>query len=205
VSALIGATPTDWAETRLADICTLIPGAPTHDDPNGSVPVLKPRNLVAGKLAGPTDRIDVEEARQRPRYQVQSGDLLCARTGSIGRVGLATAEQAGWIFGSGLICVRPSRQVDPQYLGLYFTHPAVADWLSRHARGTAIPSINSQVLSTLPVSLPPLSIQRAISRMLDTLNEKIEAHQQICETTAELRNILLPLLFSGQITAPTDQ
>jgi restriction endonuclease S subunit len=126
---------------------------------------------------------------------------LCARTGSIGKVGLATAEQAGWIFGTGLICVRPSRQVDPQFLGFYFTHPAVADWLSRHAKGTAIPSINSQVLGTLPVSLPPLSAQRAISWMLDTLNEKIEAHRRICETTAELRDGLLPLLLSGQIAA----
>ena len=57
----------------------------------------------------------------------------------------------------------------------------------------------------LPVSLPPLSTQRAISRMLDTLNEKIEAHRLICETTAELRDTLLPLLFSGQVTAPSGQ
>ena len=56
----------------------------------------------------------------------------------------------------------------------------------------------------LPISLPPLSTQRAVGH-LDTLNEKIEAHRLICETTAELRDTLLPLLFSGQITAPSGQ
>jgi restriction endonuclease S subunit len=201
VSALIGATPPNWTETQLAEICTLIPGAPTKDDPGGSVPLLKPKNLVAGKLAGPTDRVSADEAARRPRYQVRGGDLLCARTGSIGRVALATTDQTGWIFGSGLICIRHSPQVDPQFLSFYFTHPSVGDWFSRHARGTAIPSINSHALGALPISLPPLSAQRAIGRMLATLNEKIEAHQRICETTAELRGKLLPLLFSGHLTA----
>ena len=97
MSTLIGSMPTGWTEARLRDICTLIPGAATHDDPDGLVPVLKPRNLVAGRLVGPTDRMSAQEAAQRPRYQVQSGDILCARTGSIGRVGLATADQKGWV------------------------------------------------------------------------------------------------------------
>jgi restriction endonuclease S subunit len=197
-------TPAGWAEMSLRDICELVPGAPTHDEPDGPVPVLKPRNLIAGRLAGPTDRISAEEAAQRHRYQVRAGDILCARTGSIGKVGLADVEQEGWIFGTGLICVRPSQQADPQYLSLYLTHPAVADWIDRHARGTAIPSISSRVLGTLPVSFPSLSTQQAIGQAVKALNDKIEAHRQICETTAELRDALLPLLFSGQLSVRAD-
>jgi restriction endonuclease S subunit len=193
-------TRAGWEEVRLAEICALVPGAPTHDEPDGPVPVLKPRNLIGGRLAGPTDRISAEEAVQRHRYQVRADDILCARTGSIGKVGLAAIEQEGWIFGTGLICMRPSEQVDPEYLSFYFTHPAVADWIVRHARGTAIPSIGSRVLGTLPVSLPPLSTQQAIGHAVKALNDKIEAHRQICDTTAELRDALLPLLFSGQLS-----
>jgi restriction endonuclease S subunit len=201
MSALIGPSPAEWGEVPLSDICDLIPGAPTHDDPDGSVPVLKPKNLVLGKLAGPTDTMDAAEAEQHPRYRVRSGDLLCARTGTVGRIGLAAAEQAGWIFGSGLICIRtkPSSEVDPQFLGFYFIHPAVGDWVVRHARGTSIPNISSRVLGTLPVSLPPLSAQRAIGQALATLNDSIEAHMRICETTAELRDALLPMLLSGEL------
>ncbi len=202
MSTLIGPMPAGWTETRLKDICTLIPGAATHDDPDGLVPVLKPRNLIAGRLVGPTDRMSALEAAQRPRYQVHGGDILCVRTGSIGRVGLATADQTGWVFGTGLICIRPSPQVDPQFLGFYFIHPAVKDWIARHAKGTAIPSISSQILGTLPVSLPPPPTQRAIGQALMAINEKIEAHKRICETTAELRDTLLPLLFSGQLSVP---
>jgi type I restriction enzyme M protein len=197
-------TAAGWEEASLAHICDLVPGAPTRDEPDGPVPVLKPRNLVGGRLVGPTDRTTAEEAVQRHRYQVRVGDILCTRTGSIGKVGLVEVEQEGWIFGTGLICVRPSQQVDPDYLNLYLTHPAVVDWIIRHARGTAIPSISSRVLGTLPVSLPSLSAQQAIGQAVRVLNDKIEAHQQICDITAELRDALFPLLLSGQLSAHTD-
>jgi restriction endonuclease S subunit len=201
MSALMGPTPAEWSEVQLSDICDLIPGAPTHDDPEGSVPVLKPRNLMLGKLVGQTDTMNESEAAQHLRYRVRTGDLLCARTGSVGRVGLATDEHAGWIFGSGLICIRikSSNNVDPLYLAFYFTHPAVSDWIIRNARGTSIPNISGRVLGTLPVSLPPQSAQRAIGQALATLNDSIEAHQRICQTTAEIRDALLPLLLSGEL------
>jgi len=201
--SLVGLTPTEWPEARLSDICDLIPGAPTRDDPSGSVPVLKPRNLVLGRLAGPTDTMDSAEAKQHPRYRVMSGDLLCARTGTVGKVGLATDRQAGWVFGSGLICVRakPDSRVDPRYLACYFTHPAVAGWITRHAKRTSIPNISSKILSALPVSLPPLSIQNSIAASIAKLNDSIEAHQRVSETTAEIRDAVLPLLMTGELPA----
>jgi restriction endonuclease S subunit len=185
MKGLIDAVPSTWITAELSDICTLTPGAPTPNDPDGSVPVLKPRNVMAGRLAGSVDCISAEEAASRPRYQVQSGDVLCVRTGSVGRVGLVAGEQEGWIFGTGLICLRPSPQVDPQFLCFYLTHPAVTEWFASHTQGaTAISSISARILGTLPVSLPPLATQRDIGRALATFNDKIEAHQRISQTTA---------------------
>jgi restriction endonuclease S subunit len=201
MSALIGSTPVDWAEVELSDICELIPGAAIQEDPNGSVPVLKPKNLIDGRIAGPTDMMDATEAEQHPRYRVRSGDLLCARTGTVGKTGLAGDEQDQSIFGSGLICIRAkdASLIKPLFLGFYFMHPAVGDWITRQAGGTSIPNISSRVLGTLPVIIPPLSVQRAIGQALASLNDSIDAHRQICETTATLRDALLPLLLSGEL------
>lgn len=204
MSAIIGSTPEDWTEAQLADICELTPGAATSDDPQGSVPIVKPRNLIDERISGTTDHAGADEADRRARYQIRGGDLLCARTGTIGKFALATDEQAGWIFGTGLICVRPSEQVHSLYLSLYFVHPRVQEWFSHNAIGTAVRSINARTLGSLPVSLPPLSVQRDIGRILNTLNEKIAAHKQICQATAELRDALLPMLYSGQVTVSPD-
>lgn len=35
--------------------------------------------------------------------------------------------------------------------------------------------------------------------MLDALNQKITAHESICLATAELRDVLLPLLMAGRV------
>ena len=201
MSLLIGASATTWPEVQLRDVCDLVPGTPTEDAPHGDVPVLKPRNLILGRLAGPTDMTTSALAGQLTRYRVRNGDLLCARTGSVGRVGLTAQAQEGWIFGTGLIRIRPQPDspVDPHYLSFYFTHPAVIDWIGRNARGTSVPSISSHILGTLPVLLPPVSDQQAVAAPLVRLNESIEAHQQICETTAELRDALLSALLAGDL------
>ena len=198
---LISSGSVHWPAVQLADLCRRVPGTPTHDAPNGPVPVLKPKNLVLGRLAGPTDMLTTQEAQRLLRYQVRAGDLLCTRTGTVGRVGLASQGEDGWIFGTGLIRIRakPQSPIDPLFLNFYFTHPAVADWVQRNARGTSIPNISSQVLGTLPVWLPPLSDQRAIGAALNTFNESIEAHQRVSETTAGLRDALLPLLMSADL------
>jgi restriction endonuclease S subunit len=201
-SALIGSTPAEWEEIPLGHLCELIAGAAIADDPQGAVPIVKPKNLVAGRVVGPADSTSAVEASQRVRYQIREGDLLAARTGSIGRVSLAAAEQEGWIIGTGIIRirVRSDATADPLFLSLYLSHPAIKDWFATHSSGTAIPSINTKTLGSLPVSLPPLNIQQAIAQTLDALNQKILVHQLICQATAEVRDALLPLLLSGRVT-----
>jgi type I restriction enzyme M protein len=200
LNELLSAASGDWPTVPLADLCDLVPGTPTRDAPDGSVPVLKPKNVNLGRLGGLTDMLSVKEVERLTRYQVKSGDLLCTRTGTVGKVALASKEQDGWIFGTGLIRIRakPQSLVDPLFLNFYFTHPAIVDWIQRNAGGTSIPNISSKVLGTLPVWLPSLSDQRAIGAALNELNESIQAHQWVIETTAELRTALLPLLMSRE-------
>jgi restriction endonuclease S subunit len=199
VNALIGSTPEDWQERPLGDFCELIAGTSIAEDSFGTVPVVKPRNLLAGRVSGPTDCTSSDEAAHRIRYRIRGGDLLAARTGSTGRVSLATAEQEGWVFGTGIIRIRPDDRADPLYLSLYLTHPAVRDWFATHSSGTAIPSINTKALSSLPVALPSMTIQRAIGQTLDALNQKMAAHELMYQATQELRDTLLPLLLSGRV------
>lgn len=202
MNMLLDVAPDHWAKAQLSELCELIPGAVTSESPNGSVPVVKPRNLASGKITGRTDLMEAAEAAGRPRYRIKSGDLLCTRTGTIGKTGLAEAAEEGWIFGSGIICIRLRRAagIAPEFLSAYFMHPAVSDWISRQSRGTSIPHISAKVLGALPVSVPPLDVQQSIAHAIGTLNDSIEAHQRICETTAEIRDTVLPLLMSGELS-----
>lgn len=197
---------TAWPEAPLIDVCKLMPGAPTKNVPvdSASVPVLKPKNLESGQLVGDTDMMASAEADKKPRYRVEKGDLLCVRTGTMGEVGLVTEKERGWIFGSGLICMRvkDANQLVPHFLAAYFMSPSVRDWIIRNAGGTSIPSISVTTLGTLQVPLPPMSVQQKIAGIVDELGANAAAHDRARQAAEELRDSLLPQFFSGNSAFP---
>ncbi|NUO99262.1 MAG: restriction endonuclease subunit S [Nonomuraea sp.] len=197
---MIGELPPGWTETSLAEICDLTAGATVQESPDGHTKVVKPRNLVGGRIAGTFDRTSDEEAARLARYRLKPGDIACVRTGALGRHAPATSEHEGWLFGTGIIGIRPGDGVDARYLDCYLSHPAVLDWLERNAVRSPIPSVSTSVLGTLPVALAPAEVQRSIGHTLHALNEKVAAHERIAQATAALRDATIPLLFSGAVT-----
>ncbi|MFI6174569.1 restriction endonuclease subunit S [Nonomuraea sp. NPDC051191] len=205
VSALIGELPAGWTETNLAEICELTAGAALQESPDGRTTVIKPKNLVGGRITGTFDHVSDEESGRLARYQLKPGDIACVRTGAIGRHASATSEHEGSVFGTGIIRIRPSGDVDARYLDSYLSHPAVLDWLERNAVRSPIPNVSTGVLGTLPVALAPFEVQRSIGRTLHVLNEKVAAHERIARTTAALRDATIPLLFSGTVTIAAEE
>lgn len=133
-SAMPGLSPdTRWTALQLGDICRITPGAATKDSPDGTIPVVKPRNVVSGRIVGPTDHIDADQALQRSTYRIQPGDILCTRTGTVGKIALASSAEDGWIFGTGLIRIRirpdTGQQVDPLFLSIYLAHSSAREAL----------------------------------------------------------------------------
>lgn len=163
----------------------------------GHVPVVKPRNVGDGRLTGEPDGTTEEVAAALSPYRLAAGDVVFVRTGNLGRHALAASEHEKWLFGTGLIRMRP-RGVDPRYLNHYLSHPLVQDWFRRNATGmSAIPSISGRTLRTLPVALPPVETQVMIGEVLGALDEKIALYEQVGKVTAELRDVLLLRLLSG--------
>ncbi|GII95895.1 type I restriction-modification system subunit M/S [Sinosporangium siamense] len=197
-----GELPPGWREVSLAGISELTAGPFTRASEDGSVGVVKPRNLKSGRISGAFDRIDVDTAGKLASYRLSEGDIVCTRTGVIGRHALVTSAHQGWVCGTGLIRIRPGEGVDPKYLSDYLNSPSVLDWLTRNSAGSVLPSINLRVLGTLPVVLPPAEARRTIGRALQALNDKITVHEQIARTTVALRDALFPLLTSGKVIPP---
>ncbi len=192
------APPIDWQNVQLGQISTVTPGAPTADDPDGPIPVVKPKNLISGRIAGSTDFVSAKEAERRRNYRILPGDLLISRTGTIGKVALVMPGQEGWLFSTGIIRIRPSESVDPRYLSLLLVHPDSQNWMARNAKGTAIQSINAHTLHGLPVRLPPQREQNALSEAVESLDNIVAAYEQAHALAVDLRNAALSMLFSDR-------
>jgi len=203
VETLIGDVPEDWTAVHLGDVCDILAGpsggvlqGETHTA--SGVPVVGPRDLKGNRIVlDGSLSVDPDTAEKLRRYRLAAGDIVCARTGEIGRHALVHGAQAGYLFGTACLRLRPREPVSHGYLAYYLDHPGVRDWIDRNATGSAIPSLSAATLGALPLVLPPAWIQTAVGEILGALDEQIAVHEQISRTAARLRDALLPLLVAG--------
>ena len=203
MDSLIGVVPDSWTEVRLGRVCEILvgpSGARLHLEPRTSsnIPVVAPKDLRNNRIADDGNlAVPAGAARELARYRLAAGDVVCSRTGDLGRQALAGNRQHGWLIGSACLRLRVSGPISSPYLVYYLAHPAVRDWITRNATGSAIPSLNTKTLSSMPILLPPSAVQSVVTDVLGALDEKIDIHEQIGRTTAALRDSLLPLLLTG--------
>ena len=130
------------------------------------------------------------------KYALRKGDIVFSRVGSVDRRALVGTEEDGWLFSGRCLRVRPEiTKLNPAYLSYFFGLPAFRDYISSIAVGATMPSLNTKILSDVPVIYPPLPEQRAIAHILGTLDDKIELNRRMNETLEEMARALFKSWF----------
>ena len=85
----------------------------------------------------------------------------------------------------------------PEFIALYFRSPEGQHQLLANSSQVGVPSIAQPVtyLRTIEIPLPPLPEQRAIARILGTLDDKIELNHRMNETLEEMARALFKSWF----------
>ncbi|MBB5111957.1 hypothetical protein FHU28_001796 [Micromonospora echinospora] len=204
MSSLIGPMPDGWQEIPLAELCQVVAGPSNSmirsvDTDGVPIEVVAPKHLLHGRIAGGSTVLVTPEASARlNRYRLVPGDLICVRTGDLGKQALAGPEHEGWVAGTACFRLHPDPTVDSRYLLNYLRHPAVRDWIARHASTATVPTLTLSTLRTLPVLVPPPAVQATIGDIMSALEDKVALHREIVEVTQQLRDSLLPLLLTDR-------
>jgi type I restriction enzyme, S subunit len=207
----IGLVPEHWQVVRLGEILDSGSGS-IQTGPFGSllhasdylengIPFVMPVNLDSrGRIISDgVARIGRENWRRLARYHIQTGDVLLARRGEIGRRGVVTARESGWVCGSGCLRIRPGDLVHTQFLSTAFETDPLRKWLSTNAIGTTMANLNTQILNSMPVPLPPQSEQTEIAAILLTVDYKFEATQIYKSALQTLFKTMLHHLMTGKV------
>jgi len=140
------------------------------------------------------------------KYRLEAGDLLFARIGATtGKTYLVT-ECPESVFASYLMRVRVQPQkILPEYAH-YFTNTE-AYWRQINASkgGRLKQGINIPVLTSLLLSLSPLSEQREIAHILSAVDRKIETEKQRKAALQALFKAMLHQLMTGQLRLPKSE
>lgn len=126
-----------------------------------------------------------ETAARLARHRLKAGDILFARRGvqATGLSALVTPRQEGWICGTGAILLRvTSDELDPEFLSFVLSADQAVVWLKQHAVGAVMPNLNEGVIRGLPLTIPPISEQKAIAGVLGALDDKIDVNRRMCTT-----------------------
>ena len=115
------------------------------------------------------------------KYMLECGDLVFSRVGSVDRCSLVGEEEDGWMFSGRCLRVRSndSNVIYNKFLYYYFCMESTKNYVRSVAVGATMPSINTQLLSDVPISYPDIEKQRQVADILSALDEKIELNTKI--------------------------
>jgi type I restriction enzyme S subunit len=208
--------PAHWEVKRIRDIAQALQTGPFGSQLHANeyvlsgCPVINPANLRDGRLV-PDEECTVDDvvAERLAHHRLQEGDILFARRGELGRCGLVTSQEEGWLCGTGCLRLRAHRDVArPSFLIRLLSTTGVADWLDLQSVGATMKNLNTSIIGLIPLPVPPTKEQETIAAFLDRETTRIDALvtkvRNAIEGLKELRIALISAAVTGKIDVRRD-
>ncbi|MBR3051437.1 MAG: restriction endonuclease subunit S, partial [Selenomonadaceae bacterium] len=149
-----------------------------------SIILLRANNINNGKINH--DKIQFVSREKVSEAQIiRKGDILIsASSGSlehVGKAALCNESVAGETFGAFCKVIRPTGDLMPEYIALYFSTADYRRIISHLASGANINNLKNEHIDNLKIPLPPADIQikivedfKALDTQLDSLEKNIQ-------------------------------
>lgn len=175
-----------WEIAKLGDISKNIQTGPfgsqlhQSDYSECGIPVVMPKDLIGGKISEESiARVDKTHVERLCRHKIEVGDILYSRRGDVGRCAHVTKKEEGWLCGTGCLRVTiDSEKADSRFVFFQLQHPDTVGWVEKHAVGATMLNLNTTILSSVPIRLPALEIQKRIADILSAYDDLIENNQK---------------------------
>jgi type I restriction enzyme S subunit len=210
----LGLVPTGWPCIDLGEL-TRRCGGTIQTGPFGSqlhakdyveagIPVVMPKDIAGRRVSTESiARVGVADVERLSRHKLQVGDIVFSRRGDVERHALITERELGWLCGTGCLLVRPGpRWASSGFLSLLLDASRARTWLVQHAVGATMPNLNTGILSSVPLVLPPHALLVTFDAVVALTEKQRSRNATMAETLASLRDTLLPRLISGRLRLP---
>ena len=159
------------------------------------VPVIRGQNMGDKWVSGEFVYVSEEKAQALSQNSARPGDLVFTQRGTLGQVSIVPRGRFDKYIVSQSqmkITVDPDK-ADVTFLYYLFKTPEQLQYIFNSAIQTGVPHTNLGILKATPVQLPPLSVQRQISAVMNCLDDRIAL---LRETNATLEAIAQALFKS---------
>ena len=166
---------------EIADVQTGPFGSQLHNEDyvESGTPIVTVEHL--GKRRFTTQNlpfVNDEDKERLSKYSMKKGDIIFSRVGSIDRCSFVTSETDGWLFSGRCLRVRASSEIDPKWLYYFFCMESTKRFIKSIAVGATMPSINTKLLSEVPIKYPEdIRVQEESANVLSLIDDIIEANE----------------------------
>ena len=184
--------------SEIADIQTGPFGSQLHNNDyvDNGTPIVTVEHLGNRKFS--TQNLpcvsDADKARLS-KYILNEGDIVFSRVGSVDRCSYVSSDEDGWMFSGRCLRVRCNNMCNPLFLYYYFCKETIKQYIRSIAVGATMPSINTKLLSDLPITLPSIDVQDKAVQILSRLDDKIELNRQINDNLEQQAQALFKSWF----------
>ena len=185
-----------WHETTLERLGRIVTGkTPPSGRPEyfgGQIPFITPTDFDGRREIATTNRhLTSAGADVVKRSRVPAGAVLVSCIGSdMGKAAVAYCESVTNQQINSVLC-----NSNNSALFLYYNLRARRAEIRAAASGSAQPILNKSAFGKLSILLPPISEQRAIARILGTLDDKIELNRRMNATLEAMARALFKSWF----------
>ncbi len=145
-----------------------------------------------GELKNDDQRFVDLEPEEYEKYKLEEGDILIARSGSVGRIYFHKNLSTRSVFASYFIRFKLDKtKVLPEFFFYYGLSPFYKNFINETLKIVAQPNINAKEYSKLPIPLPPLEEQKCIVARIEELFSKIDEMKKLRREALEQARALL--------------
>ncbi len=203
--------PDNWKWVRLGEICETMLGKMLDKAKNTGeyVDYIGTFNIQwFGFDLSATKKIRIEES-EKERFRLKKGDLVVCEGGDVGRAAIWDNDTEMY-YQKAVHRIRSFGNISQYYLLyllLFYKHNGFIDDISK---GVTIKHFTQDVLQSLPLPLPPLSIQSRIVSKLNEIkalvDECVEIEADLDKNAELLRKKVLDKAIRGRLTTqlPSD-
>jgi len=134
------------------------------------------------------------------RFELHAGDLLVGMTGYPGESGLVPMTENRIFLNQRVGRLKPRHSHQKALLYCNVRNKAFKQYVQGQAHGSAQANVSGRAIGEYPLTLPPDSIGRRFSTLIEPiLRQKLMLNAE-SSTLASLRDTLLPKLISGELS-----
>lgn len=148
--------------------------------------------------------ITKERYDESNEIQLEEGDILISKDGTLGKVGYVKNMVGKCTVASGIFVLRntiPDR-LDFDYLYHILKSHVFKDFIRRNkAQGSTIPHLYQRDLENFELELPSIETQRKVAKILNTLDGKIEINNRINDNLQKQLELSFDYYFNNPLTS----